>query len=132
LIEVKMLFLLPLDKATDTLFLFLTEQDCNDMRGKRTKFVDHKMLKGKSFKKIVVSLHRNTDEARKVLEQAGYLGKEEGLFTRGPEADKEEQCEGCKGLLHRGSLYAGKCVSCWRETAEHYRLEYLQLLKELP
>lgn len=34
-------------------------------------------------------------------------------------------CDGCKGNVAEPLLLRGKCVSCWAESAEHYRRAWL-------
>jgi hypothetical protein len=98
------------------LFVMLTEQDVNDMRGDRTKFVDDRQLEGRSFKAVVVSLHKNHAEIEAVLQQGQALYK----LRQAPQAEPnagQQRCLGCQGLINAELMLDGKCVSCWREAA---------------
>lgn len=110
------------------LFLMLTEQDVNNMRGGRTVFADL-VNHGAAAPvgKIVLSLHPSNEAALDTVRKAGY--KVAGTLDEpSPEAG-QGRCQGCRGIMAEALLLAGKCVACWRESAEHYRLEYLQLAK---
>lgn len=111
----------------EAMFLMLTEQDVADMRGGRTKFVDERTTTGVPFKKCILSLHKNQAEALKVIKESGQghvIPKE--LVGPEPLPTVEAVCDGCKGVMSRPLLFAGKCAPCWRETAEHYRHLYLK------
>lgn len=115
-----MIFLLAKEKQV--LFLMLTEQDVNNMRGGRTEFVDERQLQGEAFTHVILSLHKSNEAALELLRESGHVV---GNVVQ-PEAmiPKEEVCDGCKGIMAKGTCYAGKCPMCWKETADHYRELY--------
>jgi hypothetical protein len=109
------LFLLA-GENTDILFLMLTRQDVNDMRGGRTKFVDGKVLKNNKFEKVVVSLHENQTEIEEMIRQAGHGKLLPGMES--PVAEKTQAVsQGCAGITEAYLLLESRCVACWRETA---------------
>jgi hypothetical protein len=99
-----------------TMVILLTEQDANDMRGGRTKFVDKTATKGFKFDKVVVSLHKNQAEIEDILRQAGHGKLLEGMSS--PVPDKvQATCAGCNGIMEAYLLLDGSCIVCWREKA---------------
>ena len=100
----------------ETVFLMLTEADCNDMRGGRTKFVDHTVTKGKSFTKVVLSLHQNQHEIEDLIKKAGHGALLQGMPSPVPQP-QEGTCEGCAGIMPEERMLDGRCIACWRELA---------------
>jgi hypothetical protein len=111
-----MIFLIT--KSEPTVFLMLTNQDVNDMRNGRTKFVDERMTQGLTFNKVVVSVHKHKAEIDGILKRLGHSSQ--GLSDP-PINTEEEKCEGCLAMVKMGSLLDGKCIACWRELAGHKR-----------
>jgi hypothetical protein len=99
-----------------TMFLLLTESDCNDMRGGRTKFVDETATKGQTFCKVVISLHKNQSEIEELVRKAGHGDALKGMPSPTPNP-QEAICEGCQGILPEPLLLDGRCIACWRELA---------------
>lgn len=105
-----------LHAGEDTMFLCLTEQDCSDMRGGRTKFVDKTATKGALFSRVILSLHKNMSEIEDMIKKAGHGKSLQGMASPTPEPE-DGICQGCKGIMKEYMLLDGKCVSCWRELA---------------
>jgi hypothetical protein len=103
-----------------TVFLLLTEADCNDMRGGRTKFVDRTATGGRNFSKVVLSLHKNQDEIEVMIKRAGHGAALQGMPSPVPQP-QEVKCEGCEAIMLEPSLLDGRCIACWRELARHGR-----------
>jgi hypothetical protein len=99
-----------------TMFLLLTEADCNDMRGGRTKFLDQTVTKGRLFDKVVISLHKNQGEIEEMLKKAGHGALLKGMPSPIPHAG-EAKCAGCEGIISEAMLLNGRCIACWRELA---------------
>jgi len=99
-----------------TMVLMLTEQDFNDMRGGRTKFVDRTATKGFKFDKVVLSLHKNQAEIEDVIRKAGHGKLLQNMPSPQPEP-QDGKCEGCNGIMKEYLLLKGKCIMCWRESA---------------
>lgn len=117
-----------LGKEKPALFLFVTDQDWNDMRGGRTKFVDERHLKGEYFTHVILGRTRTDAEAVKLLEKFQAPGDKADLSPTVPYGG-EGVCDGCKGTMPLGALFAGRCAPCWKETADHYRQLYTEQLK---
>ncbi len=103
-----------------TVFLMLTEQDCNNMRGGRTVFVDRRQTGGAMFDRVVLSLHANHEACKAAIRQAGHavpdsLPEPEPTSTEG-------RCRGCQGCIKTYLLLEGMCMMCWKEKADHYEL----------
>ena len=98
------------------LFILLTEQDCADMRGGRSKYVSAAQLKGRTFGAVSIGLFKNRDEIEDMMKKAGHAKALEGLPSPTPEPQQEE-CRGCGGLMTAYMLLHGKCIACWREQA---------------
>jgi hypothetical protein len=109
-----------------TMVLMLTEQDVNDMRGGRTKFVDQRVTKNKMFNKVIVSVHKNQQEIEDDIRKAGHGALLQNMPSMEPKPP-EGRCEGCQGVVSETLLYKKHCISCWQEKAEHYRQEWLAL-----
>jgi hypothetical protein len=103
-----------------TVFLMLTEQDLNDMRGGRTKYVDKTATGGATFDRIVVSVHRNQAEIEDMLRRAGHGALLKGMASLKP-TKVQEVCAGCKGNMDASMLLDGMCVACWRDSAKAYK-----------
>jgi hypothetical protein len=103
-----------------TVFLLLTEADCNDMRGGRTKFIDQTATRGRKFSKVVVSLHKNQAEIEETIKRAGHGVLLQGMPSPVPQP-QEGKCKGCEGIMPESSLLDGRCIACWRESARHGR-----------
>jgi hypothetical protein len=99
-----------------TMFLLLTEADCNDMRGGRTKFVDPSATKGRVFNKVVISLHKNQGEVEEMLRKAGHGALLRGMPSPIPQT-QEAKCAGCEAIMAEAMLLEGRCIACWREVA---------------
>jgi hypothetical protein len=97
-----------------TMVLMLTEQDCNDMRNGRTKFIDHTATKGRMFDKVVLSLHKNQSEIEKILRQAGHEALLHDMPSPVPKP-QEVTCTGCQAIMTADLVLDGKCIACWRE-----------------
>jgi hypothetical protein len=100
-----------------TLIVMLTEQDCNDMRGGRTKFVDKSATSGHLFDKVVFSLHKNRGEIEEMVTKAGHGALLKGMPSPGV-GPLEAKCTGCEGIMTENLLLDGKCITCWRELAK--------------
>lgn len=116
LVRVAMVFIGAEDGQT--VFLLLTEADCNDMRGGRTKFVDQTATKGRSFSKAVISLHKNQAEIEDMLRKAGHGAVLQGMPSPVPQP-QEAKCKGCEGIMPESDMLDGRCIACWRELARH-------------
>ncbi len=114
-----MIFALGLKKPI--LFCMLNEQDVNDMRGGRTRFVDERQLEGKTFTGVIISLHKTNEEAVEVIRSAGYDPYSIPLVEPQPRVPVEARCVGCKGIMDAITLLDGKCPMCWREMALLYK-----------
>lgn len=99
-----------------TMFVLLTEADCNDMRGGRTKFVDQTATKGRPFNKVVISLHKNQGEIEDMLRKAGHGALLRDMPSPVPQP-QQAKCEGCEAIMPEPSLLDGRCIACWRERA---------------
>jgi hypothetical protein len=99
-----------------TVFIMLTEADCNDMRGGRTKFVDQSVTGGRPFERMVISLHRNQGEIEDTLRKAGHGDLLRGMPSPVPQA-QEARCMGCEAITSETKLLDGRCIACWRELA---------------
>jgi hypothetical protein len=111
-----MIFLAAADEPT--MFILLTEQDMNDIRGgQRTKFVDKTATKGFKFDKVVISLHKNQAEIEAMLKQAGHAKLLQNMPSIVPQHD-DAVCAGCAGTMKAYMLLEGRCIACWRETAK--------------
>jgi hypothetical protein len=111
-----MLFLQGLD-VEKTMFLFLTEQDINDIRGTgRYKFIDQTVLKGATFGRVVINVVKNQAEAEEMLRQAGHGKLLKGLPSPVPDL-QQGLCRGCGGTTPEPLLLHGKCIACWRDDA---------------
>jgi hypothetical protein len=98
--------------------LMLAEQDVNNMRSGRTTFVDDRQLKGKTFNKIVLSLHKTNEQALELIKKAGH--NIDNPITPMP-TKTEAICKGCNGIMAVESLYKELCIICWSEEAKHYK-----------
>src|SRR6185436_18455017 len=95
-----------------TMVLLLTEQDVNDMRGGRTKFVDRTATAGRKFDRVILSVHKNQTEIENLLRRAGH-GK---LLENMPSPVAEPPngtCAGCQGIMPEPLLLDGRCIACW-------------------
>jgi hypothetical protein len=101
-----------------TVFLLLTEADCNDMRGGRTKFVDQTVTGGRIFSRVVLSLHKSQNEIEEMIKRAGHGAALQGMPSPVPQS-QEGKCTGCEGIMPESSLLDGRCIVCWRESARH-------------
>jgi hypothetical protein len=99
-----------------TMILMLTEADCNDMRGGRTKFVDRTTTQGHRFDKVVISLHKNQHEIEEIVTKAGHAALLRGMPSPVPQP-QEAKCAGCEGIMPEPNLLDGRCIMCWRELA---------------
>jgi hypothetical protein len=99
-----------------TMFLLLTEADCNDMRNGRTKFVDQTATKGRLFDKVVISLHRNQGEIEEMLKKSGHGALLQGMPSPVPKP-QQAKCAGCESIMAEAMLLEGRCIACWRELA---------------
>lgn len=100
-----------------TMFLMLTEQDCADMRGGRTKYVDHTATKGSKFDKVILSVHKDHAEIEEMIKLAGHGKLLQNLPS--PVATPEQVvCNGCLGNMEAPLVLDGMCISCWRERAK--------------
>lgn len=107
-----------------TMFLILTEQDVNDMRGGRTKYVDRTATQGHRFDKVVLSVHRDQHEIEDMVRRAGHGKLLEGMPSPKPEPPMGV-CRGCKGIVAEPLLLEGQCIACWCESSKTYRALYL-------
>lgn len=99
-----------------TMFIMLTDQDINDMRGGRTKFVDEYATKGRLFDKVIISVHKNHSEIEEMIRQAGHGDLLKGMPSPKPKATLVT-CKGCRGIMEAYLLLDEKCIACWRELA---------------
>jgi hypothetical protein len=99
-----------------TVFIMLTETDCNDMRGGRTKFVDQSATGGRPFERMVISLHKNQGEIEDMLKKAGHGALLRGMPSPVPQS-QEAKCMGCEAIMSEANLLDGRCIVCWRELA---------------
>jgi hypothetical protein len=99
-----------------TLFLMLTEQDCNDMRGGRTKFANRTAMNGRMFDHVVISVHPTQAHIEDMLRAAGHGKLLEGMSSLVPEPP-DAVCGGCDGIMKAYQLLDGRCIACWRELA---------------
>lgn len=95
----------------ESLFVMLSEKDIRTIRGKRTLFVDRHQLKGKLFRRIILSLENTDQDSLELIRKAGHRVDE--LVNPEPEA-KESACHGCFGVMPTATLHDGKCIVCWR------------------
>ncbi len=102
------------------LFLMLTDQDINNMRGGRTVFVDQRQLQGHTFDRVIVSLHRDNEEALQMIRRSGHSVPASPVEPA-PRRPVEGRCTGCQGIMDECLLLDGKCAMCWREMALLYR-----------
>ena len=109
-----MIFLQSVDN-TDV-FMMLTEQDVNDMRGGRTKFIDDRHIRP-GIAKIVLSLHKNREEIHNILRRAGHGNLLDKSMVGTEPKPEEGKCRGCQAVTLESSLLDGKCIACWREAA---------------
>lgn len=100
-----------------TIFLMLTEQDINDMRGGRTKFVDATATGGRAFDRAVISVHKNQSEIEDIITKAGHGKLLKGMPSPKPKVT-HATCKGCRGIMEAHLLLDEKCVACWRELAK--------------
>ncbi len=103
-----------------TIFLMLTEADCNDMRGGRTKFVDGSVTKGRRFEQVVLSLHKNQSAIEATIKQAGHGALLVGMPSPSP-TPEQMKCAGCEAILQATLLLDDRCIACWRELARTTR-----------
>jgi hypothetical protein len=101
----------------ETVFLLLTEADCNDMRGGRTKFVDRTATGDRPFTRVVISLHKNQGEIEEMIRKAGHGAALSGMPSPAPQP-LDAVCAGCHAILPEPSLLDGRCIACWRELAK--------------
>lgn len=99
-----------------TMILLLTEQDINDMRGGRTKFVDKTATKGFKFDKVVLSVHKNQADIEDMVRKSGHGKLLQGMPSPVPEP-QDGVCLGCNGIMKEYLLLESRCIACWRETA---------------
>lgn len=99
-----------------TMFAMLTEEDINDMRGGRTKFIDESATKGRLFDKVVISVHKNQSEIEDIIRQAGHGKLLEGMPSPQPKVT-HRTCKGCRGIMEAYMLLDDKCIACWREAS---------------
>jgi hypothetical protein len=99
-----------------TMFVMLTELDCNDMRNGRTKFVDRTATRGYQFDKVVLSLHKDQGEIEETLRKAGHGVLLMGMPSPVPQP-QEAKCDGCEAIMPEERLLDGRCIACWRERA---------------
>ncbi len=99
-----------------TIFVMLTEADCNDMRAGRTKFIDRTATKGRLFDRAVISLHRNQADIEETLRRAGHGALLKNMPSPVP-APEDVVCEGCQGIMSAPLVMDGKCITCWHEIA---------------
>lgn len=116
-----MLFLIANPDTSPTLFVFLTEADCNDMRSGRTKFINQDVLKGHRFSGLVVSLHKHQAEIEEGLKRAGHGALLEGMPSPTPQPG-EAECAGCGSIVPEPLLLHGKCITCWYEQARRAKM----------
>lgn len=110
-----------LAKEQPALFVMLTEQDVNDMRGGRTVFVDQRHLEGKQFEIVVLSLHKSNEEAVSILKRVGGIDAHTRETPPTQPVEGEERCPGCQGVGRLGWVYDGLCLLCWREKARVFK-----------
>ncbi len=103
-----------------TMVLMLTEADCNHMRGGRTKFVDKTATKGFLFDRVVISLHKNHDEAEEILKKAGHGALLQGMPSPLPNP-QDGKCASCEGVMPESLLLDSLCIACWRDRARAVR-----------
>lgn len=101
-----------LAKTEPAVFLMLTEQDVNDMRSGRSKFVDSRHTGGITFNKVILSLHKNNEEALDLVKSAEFAPDGNRPI------DDEKQCKGCLGLMKSYLLLDEMCIVCWKEKAK--------------
>ena len=99
-----------------TMVLMLTEQDCNDMRAGRTKFVNKTATKGHLFDQVVISLHKNQAEIEETLRAAGHGALLKNMPSPEPQPG-DVVCASCQSILKAYLILDGKCIACWREIA---------------
>lgn len=92
-----------------TIVLMISEKDVEDLRAGHTKFVDKRMMKGKKFDSIIISLHKTDDESIKVLKLGNEIFHNPGI---------EATCRGCQGDIKKELLFEGKCIVCWAKQAK--------------
>jgi hypothetical protein len=82
------------------------------------------MLKGETFKKIVLSLHPSNEAAVDLLNKhAGQALKASDMQLPTPRGE-EEACAGpCGGLKQPHELLHGQCIACWYDTVKRLRGE---------
>lgn len=113
-------------KDDRTVFIMLTEQDVNTMRSGRTVFVDERGTKGAKFSRVILSVHKNKEEAIDLIRKSG--NKVDGDTLIGPDPKEAEgKCSGCEGIMPQALLLNGKCIACWKESSDHYRQECVSL-----
>ena len=100
-----------------SMFLMLSEKDIEIMRQGNTKFVDERQTGGVPFNRVVLSLHKNDEEAVGILKKAGhYVPDQQDM--RGAEPHKHEsRCKGCNGITETVSMLDDICIICWRKMA---------------
>jgi hypothetical protein len=108
--------------ATDgTLLVMLNEKDVSTMRQGNTTFVDERSLKGASFTRIVLSLHKTDQSALEMLKSVNPTAKkalEKGMVPEPEPNIGETRCIKCRGVMAIETLFEGKCICCWAAQAK--------------
>lgn len=113
-----MMYLVP--EGHDVLVMMFAEHDIPCMREGRTRTIEPHQLAGRKFNHVVVSLHKDHDEIKKILTDGGYdLTKVDTHVTIADAArtNVEVQC-GCGIKCLPDRLFEGKCIICWSATAK--------------
>ena len=104
-----------------TMILMLTNQDVNDMRGGRTKYVDKTATKGFLFDKVVISVHKNQAEIEDIIRASGHGKVLAGELPSVQPSAEQVVCSGCNGNMLAYLVVEGKCTACWAESAKRYK-----------
>lgn len=99
-------------KNESTVFLLFSEEDINDMRSGRTKFIDSRHTGGLKFDKIIVSLHKTNEEALKLL---NCIKDKDTIYKETQPIGEEVKCNSCGSITELCYLLEGVCIVCWRE-----------------
>lgn len=107
--------------ATDSLFVFFSEQDVILMRQGRTLFIDQRQFKGAKFTNIVTALSKTDADSLAMLQQANGLTAARVDLTPPEPHAHESKCPGCDGLVTTASMFEGRCIVCWATEAKRLR-----------
>lgn len=109
-----MIFVLSTDGA---LVVMLAEKDVFSMRQGRTQFVDQRQLKGATFDRVILSLHRDDQAALEVIRRAGHGDKLGDLAPPQP-TPEEARCKQCAMIVQPYMIHEGMCIVCWSSEAK--------------